>query len=73
MSALPPEADIALHRSECPLYPQKRTLHCTAANVRFVPKADIRRRSKTASLFDHLVGASDQRWGYSQTERLRGL
>ena len=28
---------------ECPLYPQKRTLHCTAANVRFVPKADILR------------------------------
>jgi hypothetical protein len=26
---------------QCPLYPQKRTLHCTAANVRFVPKADI--------------------------------
>jgi SAM-dependent methyltransferase len=27
--------------AQCPLYPQKRTLHCTAANVRFVPKADI--------------------------------
>jgi hypothetical protein len=27
-------------------YPQKRTLHCTAANVRFVPKADKVHRSK---------------------------
>ena len=27
--------------AQCPLYPQKRTLHCTAANVRYVPKADI--------------------------------
>jgi hypothetical protein len=40
----------------CPLYPQKRTLHCTAANVRYVPKADKVRRSKMA-LFDYLVGA----------------
>ena len=32
---------------ECPLYPQKRTLHCTAANVRFVPKADILRCGKS--------------------------
>src|SRR6516162_9195934 len=32
--------------AQCPLYPQKRTLHCTAANVRFVPKADIRRCSR---------------------------
>jgi len=28
-----------------PLYPRKRTLHCTAANVRFVPKADKVHRS----------------------------
>jgi hypothetical protein len=40
---------------ECPLYLQKRTLHCTAANVRFVPKADILRRSKYV-LFNHLIG-----------------
>jgi hypothetical protein len=27
--------------ASCPLYPRKRTLHCTAENVRFVPKAGI--------------------------------
>src|SRR5215469_12836044 len=29
------------HCGLCPLCPQKRTLHCTAANVRLLPKADI--------------------------------
>jgi len=26
--------------NECPLYPRKRTLHCAAANVRYVPCVD---------------------------------
>ena len=41
MSALPPKADIA----ECD------------GHVRFVPKADILRRSKIVPFVDHLVGA----------------
>jgi hypothetical protein len=39
MSALPPKADMADR----------------VCDVRFVPKADIRRCSKSTSLFDHLV------------------
>jgi hypothetical protein len=51
------------HRStpdRCPLYPRKRTLHCTAANVRFVPIADIGRLScyvRSVSLTE-VVGAN---------------
>jgi hypothetical protein len=47
MSALPPKADIAARNQD----------------VRFVPKADVSRRSKNplskANLFDHLVGGRD--------------
>jgi len=56
MSALPPKADIGTQ----------------SWNVRFVPKADILRCSKERRLFDHLVGASEQRWRNSQFERLGG-
>jgi hypothetical protein len=46
MSAIPPKADIA-SRDE---------------DVRFVPNADILRRSEgRMSLFDHLVGVDDKR------------
>jgi hypothetical protein len=44
MSALPPKADIA--ESDW--------------NVRFVPKADIMRRSKKALSFNQLIGAVEQ-------------
>jgi hypothetical protein len=44
MSALPPKADIALHRSECPLW---------AINVRF---ASRRTAARFASLFDEAGG-----------------
>jgi hypothetical protein len=44
MSAIPPKADMVQHR----------------CNVRFVPKADILRRSKKCDLFDHLVGDSEE-------------
>ena len=37
------------------------------AHVRFVPIADI------AALFDHLVGAGEQRWRNGEAERLGGL
>jgi hypothetical protein len=30
-------------------------------------------RSKQASSFDHLVGASEQRWRHVEAKRLRGL
>ena len=45
MSALPPKADIAEGDH----------------HVRFVPKADILRCGKGTPLFDHLVGAGEQR------------
>jgi hypothetical protein len=40
-----------------------------AANVRFEPEADILRRNGDA-LFDHLVGAREQRRWYHQAKRL---
>jgi hypothetical protein len=53
MSALPPKADIAERNWD----------------VRFVPKADVSRCSKNplskASLFDHLVGAAEERQRYA--------
>ena len=38
-----------------PLYPRKRTSLSASANVRFVPKADIR------SFIDDLIGAGEDR------------
>ena len=57
MSALPPKADIALHRSECPLCAKSRH---SALQQRL-------------ALFDHLVGGSEHRLRYLQAERLRRL
>ena len=57
MSALPPKADIGTQ----------------SWNVRFVPKADIMRRSKSGLLFDHLVGAGEQRSRNRKAKRLRGF
>ena len=51
MSALPPKADIALHRSECPLCAKSRH---SALQQRL-------------ALFDHLVGGSEQGRWYGQT------
>ena len=45
----------------CPLYPQKRTLHCTAANVRFVPKADILRCEKNRPICRQRLRSVDDR------------
>jgi hypothetical protein len=44
MSALPPKADMVQHDRD----------------VRFVPKAEIRRCSKSTSLFDHLARDGDK-------------
>ena len=56
MSALPPKADIG----------------GVSTDVRFVPKADILRCGKKTSLFDHLVGASEERRRHGEAERLGG-
>jgi hypothetical protein len=53
MSAIPPKADIAKRRCD----------------VRFVPKADIMRRSKI-TLLDHLVGGDDQSLRHRDAECL---
>jgi hypothetical protein len=55
MSVLPPKADITAAQT----------------NVRFVPKADILRRTNNP-LLDHLVGNGKQARRKGETERLRG-
>ena len=57
MSALPPKADIALHRSECPLCAKSR--HSAL--------------QQKALLFDHLVGQDAQRLRDRQAERFRSF
>jgi len=52
--------------------PPKADIGTQRWHVRFVPKADICGAAKFR-LFDHLVGARDQRRGYGKSERLRGL
>ena len=47
--------------------PPKADMCSALADVRYVPIADIGR------LFDHFVGASEQRWWYCKAERLGGL
>jgi hypothetical protein len=65
-----------------PLYPPLPACCCAAANWRFVPVADILRRKKSKAfrqnrslgqLFDHLVGAAEQRDRHGDAERLGGL
>src|SRR5262245_54192902 len=56
-SALPPIADIATSVVACPLSARKRHMHC----------------SKTASLFDHLVGGYEQLVRHGETEHPGGL
>src|SRR5437868_7763614 len=40
---------------------------------RYVPKTAVSNRSKTVALFNHLVGASEQRRRHFEAEHLRGL
>src|SRR5215467_11115067 len=54
MSALPPKADIALHRSECRLCAKSGLMQC----------------SKIAPLFDHLVGEREQLRRNCEAKRL---
>jgi len=57
MSALPPKADIALHRSECPLCAKSR---------QSAPQ-------HSARVFDHFVSGGKQRLRYCEAEYLRRL
>jgi hypothetical protein len=52
--------------------PPKADIAQHGGNVRFVPKADSALRQNNV-LFDHLVGAGEQRGRDGQAERLRGL
>src|SRR5262245_34788432 len=49
--------------------PRKRTKSRPCWYVRFVPQAVVSIRSK-AALFDHRVGAGEERWWHVKTERL---
>src|SRR5262249_57187824 len=42
-------------------------------HVRFVPEVAVSTRSKTVALFDHLVGAGEQRRRHFEAERFGGL
>src|SRR5499427_11027309 len=50
--------------------PPKADMRELARNVRFVPKADA--CTLIAALFDHLVGAGDDRSRYGDAQQLRG-
>jgi hypothetical protein len=57
MFASPVKADMRALTSPRPLSANKRHMHC----------------SKKARLFDHLVGAREQRWRHVEAERFRGF
>ena len=57
ISALPPRADVGADIVE----PSVSAITCREQS------------QQTASLFDHLVGAGEQRWWNLEAERLRGL
>src|SRR6516165_2068662 len=52
--------------------PPKADIGTQSRNVRFVPKAAVSNRSKKA-LFDHLVGAGEQRGRHSEAEGVGAL
>ena len=58
--------------ARCPCYSQHRTSACTAVSV---VKGHNQTRCGPANspLFDHLVGAAEQRQGHGKTECFRGL
>jgi hypothetical protein len=58
MSAIPPMATELVRRNELTLCANRVLMHCSA---------------NRQSLFDHVVGASEQRWGHLEAERLGRL
>jgi hypothetical protein len=66
MSALGQKQTFAVHKPLSALLP-KADICSALAHVRFVPEADI------TVLFDHLVGAREERGWDSEAERFRGL
>ena len=65
MSALAISRHVRRNKS-CPLYPPKADMCSATRYVRFVPIADI-------ALFDHLVGAQQNRLWDDQAQRFRCL
>ena len=57
--------------AECPLCLQWRPNLCVATNRRDVPMRQM--QPQQTRLFDHLVGAGEQRWRHVEAERLGGL
>src|SRR5262249_36954148 len=68
-SALVVKADISLSPDQCPLYPQKQTLVERVGTSALCQKRTARRNT---SLFDHFVGAGEERWGNFDAERAGG-
>jgi hypothetical protein len=57
----------------CPLRSESDRVICTAANSRLGPLPDSCTAAKFAPLFDHLVGAHQQRRGHAYAKRLRSF
>src|SRR5262245_36313529 len=66
MSALGQKQTCAPHQPMSAL-PPKADMCSATRDVRYGPKADI------GYLFDHFVGAGEQRWRHGETKRLGGL
>ena len=55
---------------QCPLYPRERTLEFNRVMSALCQKRTFCAAAELA-LFDHFVGAGEQRWRHPEAERLR--